>query len=204
MPRPPTGFSSASAPICGARRPATSLIGASSGSRPSSVSTVSYAMQIAPEATRASRQLARRREVQVREEDLPRSQPSELDRERLLDLEHEVARLPHLVDPREPRARPDVGLVGECAADARTGLDDDLVALRGELARAAGREGDAVLVGLDLADDADLHRVAAAADVLSCSITRRSLRGGPFRTTASESGLQTAGVSPDDGRHSHQ
>ena len=134
-------------------------------------------MQIAPDATSASRQLARRGEVQVREEDLPRSQPSELVRERLLDLEHEVARRPHVVDPREPRARPDVGLVGERAADARAGLDDDLVALRGELARAAGREGDAVLVGLDLANDADLHRVAAAAGVLSCSITRRSLRG---------------------------
>jgi hypothetical protein len=41
IPRPPCAFSSAQAPICVARRPATSLIGASSGSWRSSVSTVS-------------------------------------------------------------------------------------------------------------------------------------------------------------------
>ena len=40
-PRPPFAFSSAQAPICGASRPATSLIGASSGKRWSAVSTVS-------------------------------------------------------------------------------------------------------------------------------------------------------------------
>ena len=41
MPRPPSGFSSMNAPACVAILPATSLIGASSGSRPSASSTVS-------------------------------------------------------------------------------------------------------------------------------------------------------------------
>ena len=40
-PRPPYGFMSACAPTCGARRPATSDIGASNGSDPSSRRTVS-------------------------------------------------------------------------------------------------------------------------------------------------------------------
>ena len=40
-PRPPSGFSSMNAPACVAILPATSLIGASSGSRPSASSTVS-------------------------------------------------------------------------------------------------------------------------------------------------------------------
>ena len=52
MPRPPSGFSSMKAPACVAILPATSLIGASSGSRPASSTTVSYAMQVAPEAIR--------------------------------------------------------------------------------------------------------------------------------------------------------
>ena len=40
-PRPPNGFSSMKAPACVAILPATSLIGASSGSRPRASSTVS-------------------------------------------------------------------------------------------------------------------------------------------------------------------
>ncbi len=40
-PRPPWPFSSRLAPTCGAMRPATSLIGASSGRRPSALWTVS-------------------------------------------------------------------------------------------------------------------------------------------------------------------
>ena len=42
-PRPPRGRSRAAAPTWGAIRPAISLMGASSGSRPSGVWTVSYA-----------------------------------------------------------------------------------------------------------------------------------------------------------------
>ena len=41
IPRPPSGFSSMNAPACVAILPATSLIGASSGSRPPRSSTVS-------------------------------------------------------------------------------------------------------------------------------------------------------------------
>ena len=49
IPRPPSGFSSMNAPACVAILPATSDIGASRGRRPRESSTVSYAMQVAPE-----------------------------------------------------------------------------------------------------------------------------------------------------------
>ncbi len=52
-PRPPRGRSRKKAPAWVAILPATSLIGASSGSRPWASVTVSYAMQVAPDATSA-------------------------------------------------------------------------------------------------------------------------------------------------------
>ena len=51
-PRPPCGRSSSFAPTCGAIRPAISDIGPSSGSRPSDVCTVSYAMARTPRSRR--------------------------------------------------------------------------------------------------------------------------------------------------------
>ena len=45
-PRPPSAFIKVAAPTCGASRPATSDIGASRGSAPSGVCTVSYAMPV--------------------------------------------------------------------------------------------------------------------------------------------------------------
>ena len=47
-PRPPLARMSAWAPTCGASRPATSDIGASSGSERSGSSTVSYAIAVTP------------------------------------------------------------------------------------------------------------------------------------------------------------
>ena len=51
-PRPPCGRSSSFAPTWGAIRPAISDIGASSGSRPSGVCTVSFAIARTPRSTR--------------------------------------------------------------------------------------------------------------------------------------------------------
>ena len=53
-PRPPCARSRKCAPACGAIRPATSDIGASSGSEPSGSCTVSYAMAVVPLARMAS------------------------------------------------------------------------------------------------------------------------------------------------------
>ena len=51
-------------------------------------------------------------------------------------------------------------LVGEGAALARPRLDEHVVPALDELPGAGRRERDAVLVGLDLLDDADLHEGA--------------------------------------------
>ncbi len=77
--------------------------------------------------------------------------------DRLLDLEQQLGRLPDLVDAHDPRADRRVLVVREGAADAGAGLDEHVVALLDELERARGRQRDAVLVGLDLLGDADLH-----------------------------------------------
>ena len=53
-PRPPCSRSRKCEPTCGAIRPATSLIGASSGSAPVSACTVSYAMPVTFFSSRAS------------------------------------------------------------------------------------------------------------------------------------------------------
>ncbi len=54
MPAPPAGDSSAWAAACTAIRPATSLIGVSSGSRRSGVCTVSYAIESIRRSSRNS------------------------------------------------------------------------------------------------------------------------------------------------------
>ncbi len=54
-----------------------------------------------------------------------------------------------------------VGFVVEADAGAGVVLDDDLVAVMGELARAGRGEADAVFVGLDLLGNADLHWVGS-------------------------------------------
>ena len=62
-----------------------------------------------------------------------------------------------VVDGRDGRADPCVVVVRERAPGSGARLDQDLVAALAELARAGGRQGDAVLVRLDLLDDADPH-----------------------------------------------
>ena len=58
-------------------------------------------------------------------------------------------------------------VVRERAAVAGARLDEHLVPALDELARARRRQRDAVLVGLDLLDDADLHRRADPSDCAS-------------------------------------
>ena len=95
--------------------------------------------------------------MEVREENEVGSQPGVLLRDRLLHLEQELGRRPGLVDGRDASAGRLVRCVGERATQPRAGLDQDVVAAAHELARAGGRQGDAMLVGLDLRDDADPH-----------------------------------------------
>src|SRR5918998_1476109 len=134
-PRPPSGFSRKVAPACAASRPAISLIGASSGRARSSVSTVSYATHAAPLSisARVSSSLAARCRY------VNRTCPS---RRR----------------PYSSGSGGGVRRIGEGASQAGTPLDEDAVPTARELERAGGSERDAILVGLDLARNADVHR----------------------------------------------
>ena len=150
MPRPPSGFSSMNAPACVAILPATSLIGASSGSRPSRVLDRLIRDARRARALQAARQLGLGREVQVGEQRLPLAQQLDLRGLRLLDLQHQLrlARTPPAASG-DDRARPAPELlVGDRAALARAGLHEHLVPARAQLAHARRRDRDAVLVRL--------------------------------------------------------
>ena len=100
-------------------------------------------------------------EVEVGEEGQPLAHPVVLLGDRLLDLEHHVdaaVGAPGLLGRRDDgRARGDVLLVGDRRADTGAFLDDHVVAVRGQLVHADGRDGHAVLVVLDFLRDADAH-----------------------------------------------
>ena len=89
-------------------------------------------------------------DVEVREEHETLAQPRVLGLDRLLDLEEEVGAVPRLVDGDDARPRSLVLLVGEGTSLARRRLDENLVTPLDQLARTGGREGHAVLIGLDL------------------------------------------------------
>ena len=121
-------------------RPATSLIGRSSGRRPSSVSIVSYATAATFALASCVRELGLGREVQVRVEDQALAEEAVLRRERLLHLDDHL-RAPRVGGARERSSRrratycssvmplPSPALV----------LDEHVVAVRDELAHARGR-----------------------------------------------------------------
>jgi hypothetical protein len=97
-------------------------------------------------------------EVEISVEDLPFAEHRALDRLRLLDLDDHFGAVEHrLRVGLDDRAGRLVVAVAGADAQARAALDPDLVAVRGELARALGRQPDAVLVVLDLADGTDAH-----------------------------------------------
>src|SRR5439155_25650442 len=100
---------------------------------------------------------------EVGEEDLARTEPSGLRRERLLDLQDELSALPDLVGGGQRRADGGVLVVTDPAAPAGAALDDDTVAGFGEGAGAGGRQRDARFARLDLARDSDDHRAPKAA-----------------------------------------
>ena len=136
-PRPPSGFSRKYAPACAASRPATSLIGASSGSAP--VVGLDGLVRDGGDAALDERPRQRLvgRDVQVGEEHEPLAERGVLGLDRLLHLEQQLGRLPRprrRTTIRAPTAR--VRLVGERAAGAGAGLDHHLVAA---LARARAR-----------------------------------------------------------------
>src|SRR5664279_1085581 len=96
--------------------------------------------------------------MQIGEEHQILAQPVVLSLDRLLDLEHQLGEIPHLVGGVEnPGARGDEVLVRNQRPGARSGLDDDIVTGLGQLEGSCRRERDPILVVLDLAGDANAH-----------------------------------------------
>ena len=95
--------------------------------------------------------------MQVGKENLPVADLGVLGLQRLLDLHHHVAGSPDIVAGSNRRTSGDIGIIRKRAAIAGGCLDDNVVAVKHELARASGRECDSVLVLLDLFDDTYAH-----------------------------------------------
>ena len=121
--------------------------------------------------------------MEVREEDEAFVQPAVLGTDGLLHLEQKLGVGPHVVDRADPRTRRLVRRVGERAPLAGAGLDDDIVPALPELPRPCRGERDAVLVGLDLSGNTDLHGaspylVDESAGLRRCFVTNApALRG---------------------------
>ena len=157
-PEPPSFFIRWYAPTCVDSRPATSLIGASSGSDPSGSCTVSYAIDVVPAASSASVRRAVGREVQVGEQQRSSRRYPYSDATGSLTLQTRSA-LPHTSAASATTCAPAAANCSSVIAEPApgTGLDQHLVTGADELVHARGRERHAVLVVLDLAGDADLH-----------------------------------------------
>ena len=95
-------------------------------------------------------------EVEVGEQHQIGPEVAELRRLGLLDLAHQTGALPDLRRGGHDRgARPPVLVVGDARGDARAGLDQHLGPGVQQLADAVRRDGDAVLLGLDLTGHPD-------------------------------------------------
>ena len=97
-------------------------------------------------------------QVEIREEHLPGTEPRGFDRLRLLDLDDQLRLGEDLLGVlRHARSGGPVRVVGEAAAGAGARLDEDVVAVMGQLTRAAGDEADSIFEGLDLFRNAHAH-----------------------------------------------
>ena len=179
MPRPPCAFSSACAPTCGARRPATSDIGVSKRQ-----AAVGRGHRLVGDAGRAAgdeilglREIGR--EMQIGVQDLAAAKLLALGAERLLDLhDHFRARedLLRRVDERRRRPR---HIRRRKAPIRRPPIFRPAPSGRGASSSAteAGRQPDAKLVVLDFLGHADKHRILPSMKaVSSCGLEEISLR----------------------------
>ncbi len=100
--------------------------------------------------------------MQVGEQDLPLAEPLAFLLERLLDL-HDHLRFREDLGPGRDDPAPglDIFLVRRARAEARGGLDDDLMAVMDEFGDRGRRHADPELVVFDLPGNADEHGAAS-------------------------------------------
>src|SRR4029077_2232115 len=144
--------------------------------------------------TQAAGELRRRRQMQVREQHLPRAEPGDLRRERLLDLQNELGAPPDVVDRDELGADRRVFLVPDSAPDAGAALDDHAVCGLDQRSRAGRSQRDALLARLDLTWDPDDHRASFAAarrEPRKSRISRLTRSGCSCTTQCEPSGIRS-------------
>ena len=140
-------------------RPATSLIGASSGRPPRAIG---HRLVGDAGGARCDQPFGLRRvggEMQIGEQHLALAQHRDLVRLRLLHLDDHVGGGEHLRRGRRAIARAGrpIGSSSKPMPAPAPCLDQHLMAVMDQLAHAAGHEPDAVFVGLDLLRNADQH-----------------------------------------------
>jgi len=96
--------------------------------------------------------------VEVGEQHLVGPQEGVLGRDGLLDLQQQVGVAPDVsCSANHGGAGLGEVFVGDCRAQAGSGLDQDGVAAAGQVVHTSRRDRDAILLALDLCGDADLH-----------------------------------------------
>src|SRR3954451_14904664 len=138
----------------------------------------------------SSRQIGRRGQVQVRKQGHARTKPLHLLGLRFLDPQDELGLAPDLVERDDPGALRLVVGIADRAALAGALLNQNLVAVLGELASSDGRQRDAVLVVLDLGGNAYLQTVS------STFTSTRQPRGTSSANSASGSTQLSGGRTP--------
>ena len=129
MPRPPLGRSRYTAPTCTAMRPATSLMGVSSGSEPSASRMVSYADRVDLGVHQLAGQFGQRSQMQIGEQDQAGAEVRIFGRLRLLHLDDEIGLAPNLGGAgKDLGARVDIFAVGDGTAGAGLGFDEHAMA----------------------------------------------------------------------------
>src|SRR5205823_13039147 len=93
----------------------------------------------------------------------------------------------------------DVALVGQARARPRPGFDDDVVAAVDELAHTGRRQRHAVLVGLDLGRDANLHVAGTSLSVIVWKSKTVPTRSSSAKRSSADS-ARSGGCTPVTGR----
>ena len=151
-----------------------SLIGASSGSRPAAVFDGFERDRGESDGTQAPRELGKRREMQITEQQVIAAQTREIRLDRFLDL-HDHLRLREQFIRVGQHGHADItkSLVTITAFLARAMLDEHFVSGAHQLDAGCGNEPDSPLAGFQFTRNANTHGISIH---LTCGSGRRAAR----------------------------
>ena len=161
---------------------------------------------MAPDFAQSAGQIRRRGQVQVREQGRVGLQERDLLGLGLLHLQDQVGLAEDVGGGRDDARS--LGLVvgvGDRASLSSPSLDQNLVAVLGELARTHRRQRDPILVGLDLGWNADLHARTSSRVVISkVQPWRSSSANISAGLDAALGGNRAPGLDPPPGEQPHR